>query len=216
MTPVCRPANVMGAPRSGREPWPKRSGCVSAAVAAMTCLPTPLFAHDAFGDLGPFYASLLHPLADPMQAALIVGTGAFLAGRPLAIARVALPVFIVAASIVALAVFAGASISAPRVLATIAVLLIGGAAMLPDVWTPLPMVLSLVAATGAFAALAPGTAPDGTTLQPFLGTTVGIAGFATLLWWGFEAARRRLTPIAPQVAGSWVAAIGILVMAFSL
>ena len=43
----------------------------------------PARAHDAFGDLGPFYASLLHPLADPMQAALVIGTAAFLAGRAL-------------------------------------------------------------------------------------------------------------------------------------
>lgn len=216
MMPVCRPASFMGTPRSGREHWPSRSGCASAVAVATTCLPTPLFAHDAFGDLGPFYASLLHPLADPMQAALIVGTGAFLAGRPLAVARVALPVFIVAASVVVLAVFVGASIFAPPILATVAALLIGVAAMLPDAWTPLPVVLALVSATGAFAALAPGAAPDGAAFQSSLGTTVGIVGSATLFWWGFEVARRRLTPIAPKVAGSWVAAIGILVMAFSL
>jgi hypothetical protein len=216
MTPVCRPANVEGTPGSRRKPRLIRLGYASSAAVAIACLPTPLFAHDAFGDLGPFYASLLHPLADPMQAALIVGTGAFLAGRPLAVARVALPVFIGAASMIAITVFAGASISAPPILATIAVLLIGASAMLPDAWTPLPMVLALVSATGAFAALAPGAAPDGATLQAVLGTTVGIAGFATLSWWGGDAASRRLTPIAPQVAGSWVAAIGILVMAFSL
>ena len=43
-------------------------------------VPAPALAHDAFGDLGPFYASLLHPLADPLQAALVIGTAAFLAG----------------------------------------------------------------------------------------------------------------------------------------
>jgi hydrogenase/urease accessory protein HupE len=37
-------------------------------------VPSPALAHDAFGDLGPFYASFLHPLADPLQAVLLIGT----------------------------------------------------------------------------------------------------------------------------------------------
>jgi hydrogenase/urease accessory protein HupE len=69
-------------------------GRAVAAASLVACLvPAPALAHDAFGDLGPFYASFLHPLADPLQAALLVGTAAFLAGRPLSVTRAALPVF---------------------------------------------------------------------------------------------------------------------------
>lgn len=64
-----------------------------------TIAPSSALAHDAFGNLGPFYASFLHPLADPLQAALLVGTAAFLVGRPIEVARVALPVFVAAAAL---------------------------------------------------------------------------------------------------------------------
>ena len=74
---------------------------VAIALGAFCLGATPGLAHDAFGDLGPFYASLLHPLADPLQAALIVGTAAFLAGRPLGLTRLAWPVFVGAASLAA-------------------------------------------------------------------------------------------------------------------
>ena len=38
-------------------------------VAVAAGSPHVALAHDAFGDLGPFYGALLHPLADPAQKA---------------------------------------------------------------------------------------------------------------------------------------------------
>ncbi len=178
--------------------------------------PGPALAHDAFGDLGPFYGSLLHPLADPLQAILLVGTAAFLAGRPLAAVRLALPLFAGAAALAALALSMHPSLAAPPLLLGSGALLAGLAAALPAPWAPRWAGLSLAAATGALTGLAPEAPPDGLLLQPLLGTILGIAMLGTLLWFGLETAGRRLTPLVPRVAGSWVAAVGILATAVSL
>ena len=53
-------------------------------------------------------------------------------------------------------------------------------------------------------------------LQALLGTIGGIAALALLVWYGLEAMTRHLSPLAPKVAGSWVAAVGILVAAFAV
>lgn len=203
--------------------WPRclqpgRSGparAFAAVVAFLALVPSPLYAHDAFGDLGPFHASLLHPLADPLQAALLFGTAAFLAGRPLSVTRTALPVFVTAAMLAVGMVAAGVSLAASPILAACAALLVGLAAMLPGTWTPPVSAFVLVAVTGALTGLAPGPFEEAAKLQAFLGTTIGIPAFATLAWFALETAGRRLTPIIPRVLGSWVAAIGILVAAFS-
>ncbi|MGI1660900.1 HupE/UreJ family protein [Palleronia sp. KMU-117] len=181
----------------------------------LAATPSPALAHDAFGDLGPFYAGLLHPLADPLQAALVVGTAAFLAGRPIEIARVALPVFVAATALgLGLLGWRLGLVPAPLLLAAGAVL-IGLAATLPARWTPVWASLALVAVTGALAGLAPGQ-PDGGTVQPLLGGLLGIGILTALAWAGLDALARRLAPIAPAIAGSWVAAIGMLAGAFAL
>lgn len=180
----------------------------------LALVPSPAFAHDAFGDLGPFYASLLHPLADPLQAALVAGIAAFLAGRSIATARLALPVFVAGAALGLGLAWRPGLVPAPLV-PEAAAILIGLAATLPDRWTPVWLALPLVALIGVLAGLAPGQ-PEGAPLQPLLGGVLGIGIFAALGWAGLDALARRLSPVAPAVAGSWVAAMGLMVGAFAL
>jgi urease accessory protein len=177
-------------------------------------VPSPALAHDAFGDLGPFYASFLHPLADPLQAVLLIGTAAFLAGRPIDTARVALPVFVAAA---ALGLWLGwrLALMPPPLLLAAAAVAVGLSATLPARWKVLWAALPIVAITGALAGLAPGR-PDSAALQPLFGGFLGIGIFTALAWVGLDALARRLSPIAPAVAGSWVAAFGMLASAFSI
>lgn len=181
----------------------------------LTVAPGAALAHDAFGDLGPFYASLLHPLADPMQAALVIGTAAFLAGRSLGTVRVALPVFAAAAALSHLVLSWYLGVMPASLLAAAAAVAVGGAATLPDRWTRLPSGLLLVAATGAITGLAPDRPPAEGALQPILGTVLGTGLLATLAWAGLDAVARRVSPLAPAVAGSWVAAVGLLTGAFA-
>ena len=189
----------------------RRSVVVLAAAA-----PAPAMAHDAFGDLGPFYASFLHPLADPLQAALILGAAAYLAGRPLGTVRIALPLFVAVAALSLLLATRRPDL-VPGTLALASVLVAtGGAALLPARMTPAWVSFALVALAGVFAGLAPGgiAAPDG--LQPLAGGTLGIAVLATLAWVALDALSRRISPVAPAVAGSWVVALGLLAGAFAL
>jgi hypothetical protein len=181
----------------------------------LTVAPGAALAHDAFGDLGPFYASLLHPLADPMQAALVIGTAAFLAGRSLGTVRVALPVFAAAAALSHLVLSWYLGVMPASLLAAAAAVAVGGAATLPDRWTRLPSGLLLVAATGAITGLAPDRPPAEGALQPILGTVLGVGVLATLAWAALDAMARRVSPLAPAVAGSWVAAVGLLAGAFA-
>jgi hypothetical protein len=178
--------------------------------------PAPALAHDAFGDLGPFYASLLHPLADPMQAVLILGAAAFLAGRRIGTVRVALPLFIAAASLSHVALAWRGGILPPPLIVAGAAIAVGCAATLPDRWTRGPTVLILVATTGALVGLLPDRPPPSGALQPILGTIVGVTVLTTLSWAALDALGRRLSWLAPPVAGSWVAAVGLLAGAFAV
>ncbi len=182
----------------------------------LAAVPGPVLAHDAFGDLGPFYASLLHPLADPIQAALVLGTAAFLAGRSLDTVRVALPVFMAAAALSHLLISWRFGIVAPPIVAAAGAVAVGGAATLPDRRTRPYAGVLLVAATGALVGLAPDRPPATGALQTILGTVLGIAAITTLAWAALDALARRVSGLAPAVAGSWVAAVGLLAGAFAL
>ena len=191
-----------------RRPW---------IAALLAGAPAPALAHDAFGDLGPFYGSLLHPLADPLQGALVVGTAAFLARRPLATVRVALPVFLATAALSQVLLAERLGLVAPSLLLAAAAIVVGGAATLADRWVPAWSGILLVAAIGALVSLAADRPTvGGAALQPVLGAILGIAIFVTLVWAMLDALARRVSPVAPAVAGSWVAAAGMLIGAFSL
>ena len=189
----------------------KRLGIALVAAA----LPVPGAAHDAFGDLGPFYASFLHPLADPLQAALVVGTAAFLAGRPVETVRVALPVFLVATLLAQLLAGVREDIAAAPLLVAFGLVAIGAVALLPKHWSPLWMVIAVVAITGVFVGLAPGPLPPEGALQPLAGGALGIAVSTTLAWAAIDTLSRRVSQVAPALAGSWVAAVGLLAGAFA-
>ena len=64
----------------------RRRAAPALAIGALLA-PGPAAAHDAFGDLGPFYVNLLHPLADPAQGLLIAAVAVLLARQPLATVR---------------------------------------------------------------------------------------------------------------------------------
>jgi len=203
----CRAA-CDGVPRSripGGRIW--RQGLVLALLA----VPAPAVAHDAFGDLGPFYQGLLHPLADPAQGLLLVAAAVLLARQPLAAVRPAYAA-LAAAGLMTLAVGTLISLPAPglRTQALVA-LAVALAALVP--FRPGPVAIAAVAAVlGGFAAL-PLDAGNGVraVVLGLLGGASGIA-LATLLFWGAANwADRRISPFASAVAASWVGAIGLMV-----
>jgi hypothetical protein len=186
-----------------------------AALLAVTALVAarPAAAHDAFGDLGPFYANLLHPLADPSQAVVLAGFAAVLALHPIAVVRRgwALQAAAGALTVAAVAVLAPPAPPALAVGLTAAGL---GAAALAGRRLPGALVVALGIAAAVVAGLA-AQRPTGLreALLTSFGGALGLATASLLLWSLFDRLRRRLGDIACAVAGSWVAAIGILTAA---
>lgn len=182
----------------------------AALAIAAALAPGAAAAHDAFGDLGPFYAGLLHPLADPAQGLLIAGAAAVLARQPLATVRIAYAVLAAGAAL-AIAVHAIASPPALGLRATgLAVAALGLVAL-----SGLRLGVAVAAALSVAVAAAAGLAldlPSGLRAAALaaLGGTAGIALLALFVWGGVDLASRRLGPVAGAVAGAWLAAAGIM------
>jgi urease accessory protein len=190
----------------------RRPGFLVALIVA--AMPQAAAAHDAFGDLGPFYQAFLHPLADPSQALLVTAAAVLLSVQPIASVRLAF---------VALAVGAGLVLVARMVLpvpepgpALVALMVTGAAAFGVLSLKPGPAVTSVLAMALGGAAALQVDPPAGGIVTATLILAGGLAGvsFASLFLWGaIDLAARRISPLAPRVAGAWLAAIGIMMAA---
>ncbi|MHA3977290.1 HupE/UreJ family protein [Halovulum sp. GXIMD14794] len=173
-------------------------------------LPGPALAHDAFGDLGPFYASLLHPLADPAQGLILVAVAVLLARQPVETVRPAYAALAVAGLLAAAAHLVLASAGPGPQAMGIGAALVAGLA-LSGVRVPIAVAVAL----SGIAALAAGFAldlPEGrrAALLAVLGGGLGIALLPLLAWGLVEFLQDRLGRVAGAVAASWVAAVGIM------
>lgn len=183
-----------------------------APVAALAALPSRALAHDAFGDLGPFYQALLHPLADPSQGLLLAAAAVLLARQSLTIVRPAYAALVAGAAIAAtLAAVVGWPAPSARA-PTLAALVLALAALAPvRLWRMAAGApTAAAAAAGALAALVPG---PGTVLPAVIGTATGIALVSLALWRAADAADRRLSPLASRVLAAWIAAVALMVAA---
>lgn len=181
--------------------------CVLAA-AALALVPQVALAHDAFGDLGPFYAGLLHPVMAPLQTLLLAAVALLLARQPLAGVRVAYPAAVLAAALVIAlhGVWPEVSISirlGALVALALAALALWGRAL------PRGLLAGLTMAGAALAALS-GDAVSATRegLLGALGSVLGIAAFVLLGWGVVDLAQARLGRVAGAVAAAWLIAIG--------
>lgn len=192
---------------SGRK---ARAHAFALATAAAGLVPVPVSAHDAFGDLGPFYTSFLHPLADPAQGLLIAAAAVVLARQPLPTVRVAYAALAAGGALAAaLHVVAGMPSIDPRAIG-IGVALLGVVAVV-GVRMPIAVAAMLCGAAAVAAGLA-NELPSGSWASTLaaLGGAAGIALLGLLVWGGVDLATRRLGPIAGAVAGAWIAAIGVM------
>jgi hypothetical protein len=187
-----------------------------ATAAALVAAASPVAAHDAFGDLGPFYQAALHPLADPAQGLLLVATALLLARQPRASVRPAYAALVIAAG-VTLAAASFLHLPAPglRTMAVAALALALATLLAPR---PGPTGATLAAALfGAALALplAPetGTAVPRAALLGLIGGALGIAIVTLWLWGAAEWADRRISPLATSVAAAWVGAIALMTAA---
>jgi hypothetical protein len=187
-------------------------GAFAVALLA-SALPGATFAHDAFGDMGPFYANLLHPAADPAQGVVLAGAAAFLARQPIATVRPAYAALAIGGAAAALAATLGAAPGLSPLVAAILACLLGGGAIVRigfPVWAAAP----LAGAAGVAAGFALTTGPGLRDMAlGLLGGALGVALAQLLLWGVMDFAVRRIGAVAVAVIGAWVAAVGIMTAA---
>lgn len=185
---------------------------IGAAVAA-SLFPAAARAHEAFGDLGPFYGGLLHPLVDPAQGLIVVALAVLLASQPCSSVRVAYAAAVITGAL-AILVHAASPVPPPGV--PLVGLVVAGVGLLsllgPRI--PVPALVVLAGALAAFAGVA-GDTPDGmrAILLSAGGACLGIALLVLLAWGCLDLLQSRLGRVAVAVAGSWVAAIGVMAAA---
>jgi urease accessory protein len=186
-----------------------------AVFAALCACAAPARAHVPAMTLGDFYAGLLHPLTSLEHVLAFVGF-ALLAGQQGARAQASVLVF-PAALLAGTALGVSAPPFAAIDLANLASVVLFGLLVAMAISLPVPVVCTLAALGGLVHGYANGVALA-SSMTPWLyvpgvafaGLVVATYGFVILDFIG----RRNSAwmPVAVRVAGSWIAAIGILVL----
>jgi urease accessory protein len=185
------------------------------AILLLTMAVSPALAH-APGSGGGFAGGLVHPAVVPAHLLALIGVG-LLAGQQAEGRAAFLTMFGLglAAGLVAIAWAAGPS-SANLVLTT--------AALVAGIWTasarPLPPVLGWPLMSVAGAAIGLDSPPETASLREanhmLIGTGLAAAAIPTALAAAVAQLKRDWQRLALRIAGSWIAAAAILVLAFAL
>ena len=186
-------------------------------LALVATLPVPAHAHLVNSGLGPFYNGTLHLLLSPgdLLAVLAVSLLAGQSGKAAARwAAIALPLAWGGAALAGLALGMAAGLGSVQV----ALLILLGVLVAAGIQLPPAVMGSLAAATGlvhglenaaAFAAADSGTVAVAGAAAAVLVLTLLITASAVSL-------RAAWTRIALRVGGSWIAAIGMLMLGWLL
>jgi urease accessory protein len=183
------------------------------AAAALVAAAGPAAAHTPNERLGDFWGGFLHPLTtlEHLPAVLALGILAGQQGRCLSRrALVALPVAFGAGS--ALAALAPLPGVVP-ILNRASFVVLGG--LVAGAWRlPAGAALSLVAAAGLFHGWEnSGAIPVGRRLLFGAGATAAVSFLLTIVAAVLVSLPAGWTRIVPRVLGSWIAAIGVLILA---
>lgn len=177
-------------------------------AAGVGLLPGAALAHDAFGDLGPFYGGLLHPVMAPAQTLLLAAVAILLARQPLSEVRVAYLAAVLAGAI-AIVLNGVLPQLAPSVRLCAITAVATGALALWGRALPRVLLVAVVITVTALAALAGDPAmPTRNGILAGLGASLGIAAFILLIWGVADVAQSRLGRVAGAVAAAWLIAIG--------
>jgi urease accessory protein len=189
------------------------SGALRAGLALLLlCAATPASAHMPIAGVGGFYGGLVHPILVPAHALSVLALGLLIGGR--SDRAVAMIVFAVALAggLIALTFAIGETAAADVLLADTALIgLIVAAA-----WQPPHLIVWLLAAISG-AALALDSPPDAITIEEgnamLLGTWLGAAITLAAVIELVVRLTRAWQRIGVRVAGSWIAASAMLVLA---
>jgi hydrogenase/urease accessory protein HupE len=197
---------------------PRSAGAAGLAFLALALLPTPAHAHLVTSGLGPFYDGVSHVALTPedllpaLALALLAGLRGASASR---LALFTLPAAWLLAGLAGLA--AGAEATPGRALATLALLVLG-VLVAADARVRPAGITGLALALGLTSGYLNGTA----MAQARLGA-LGLAGIVSTLFVLLALAtafvvslERDWARVAVRVAGSWMVAIGLLMLGWTL
>ena len=195
--------------------------CRAASLLAMTAAAaTPAQAHLMNSGFGPFYDGLAHPLLSPedllpaVAMTLLAGLGGARAGRfVLAILPAAWLVGMVAGAGVASAI--GLPGAPAWLIAVVTALM--GALVAADLRLPLAAVIAIAAALGALHGYDNGRDLAATTgaLVAILGIACSLFAIVSLLAGQVAVLQAQWARLAVRISGSWIAAIGLLMLGWS-
>ena len=195
----------------------KRAFGLVATVVALVALPTPAHAHLVTTGLGPLYDGISHLLMSPddllpvVAMALLAGLNGPAAGRSV------LFVLPVAWTVCGLAGFAARAPLVPGAVATLSFLVLG-ALTAADRRLPHAMVSALAVALGLLHGWlnGAGIAAAGREALGIAGIVAAVFVLVALVAAFVVWLRAPWTRIVVRVAGSWIAAIGLLMLGWSL
>ena len=185
-------------------------------LVILTASTAPAYAHLTNSGFGPFYDGVTHPLTSP-EDLLPVAAVALLAG--LSGARYGRWILAALPAAWTIGMIAGWALGVPAIplWATAAATALAGAAVAADLRLPLAAVLGLAAAIGTLHGFANGTeltvAPHG--LVAIAGTACCLAVVVSLLAGQVTSLRAQWARLAVRVCGSWIAAVGLLMLGWS-
>jgi urease accessory protein len=204
----------------------KRLRAVSRAgplLALLLAAATPARAHLMNSGFGPFYDGLAHPLISPedllpvVAMSLLAGLGGARRGR---LVLATLPPAWLAGMASGAGIAAGWAVglpAAPAWLVAAATVLIG-ALVASDPRLPLATVVAVAAALGALHGY-----DNGRELAATTGALVAIAGIAcslfalvSLMAGQVAVLQAQWTRLAVRISGSWIAAVGLLMLGWSV
>ena len=187
------------------------------AAAMLLALPPPVHAHLTSTGFGPFYDGLTHLFVTPEDLLLVIGVGllAGLAGvAPARAAVFSLAGAWLAGSIAGALLGALPGAAAPGAIVTLVV----GGLVAADAQLPAWAIAAIAVAIGFVAGGQNGAELAAAHASPLVAAGAVCALFVTLSILGGQVAsvRRSWARVVVRVGGSWIAAIGLLMLGWSL
>ena len=198
---------------SGRHPTPRL------ALAALLCLPGLSHAHSSVAGMNSFYGGLLHPLLTLPHMLVLLGLGLWLGQQPPL--RLKAPMLAFATGCAA-ALLLTTRVTIPPASQNLVMAVALGCGILVAASARLPLRLRAAVAAVAAIAVALDSGVDGAptvlaTTLTLLGTWISTAVLvANVAYYTSLCPPRQWVQIALRIAGSWMAAASVLVLAFAL
>ncbi|MBK8000474.1 MAG: HupE/UreJ family protein [Verrucomicrobia bacterium] len=195
----------------------RRLSLAIAGVAWLT-LPVEAHAHSPFPGAGDFIGGLLHPVTSPTHILVIIGLGLMAGRNKLAELKEPAIVFTIAAGLGLLLTTTGMIVAVPPAIPVVIALICGAALALEK---RLPTVLSTILfAAGALTLGLDSAVENGSTatiIKTLLGNWISLVLLVVdLAIYVTFVGDAKWLKIAIRIVGSWIIAIALMVLAFSM